>query len=337
MDEMEKRLLVKLQKEFPLCPQPFLALAKELNSSEEEIIARIRGFKEQGTLRQISAIFDSRALGYQSALVAAKVAPAQLLTASQTISAHPGVSHNYERGHHYNLWFTLALPPEFSFEEEVARVLRAAGCEQWMVLPSIKTFKIEVVLDNSAASNARNPDADVKERPKPEPRGALSEQDKAFVRALQEDLPVQSRPFLPMAEKLGTSEESLLAWAEEGKRTGILRRFAGILRHRKAGFAVNGMGVWNVPAERMEACGKLFASYQAVSHCYERPVTKDWPYGLYTMVHAKSLEVCGGIFEELSREAKISDYKILCSLREFKKERIKYFCEAAPALAAVRR
>ena len=85
--------------------------------------ARVARVKELGVLRQLSAIFDTRALGYGSALVAAKIDPDRVDEAAAVISAHPGVSHNYKRNHAYNLWYTIAVPPG-----DVARGARRRRC-----------------------------------------------------------------------------------------------------------------------------------------------------------------------------------------------------------------
>lgn len=324
METVESALLFKLQKEFPLTSYPFEAMATDLGITAPDCLARVRRLKEDGVIRQISAIFDSRRLGYQSALIAARLAPSHLEAGAAVVSAHPGVSHNYQRDHDFNLWFTLALAPELDFAAEAARLAHAAGAERWMILPSLKTFKIEVALD--AGENAASARVEAPKARNLEPVW-LSDSDKERVRALQEDIPITEQPFLPVAKSLGLTEEGLFDWMAEAGRLGMLRRFAAILRHRKAGFSYNGMGVWKVPEARIDECGGIFASFKAVSHCYQRPTGPDWPYNLFTMVHAQSEGECAAIFVELARATGLSGYQVLFSSREFKKERVKYFLE----------
>ena len=161
---------------------------------------------------------------------------------------------------------------------------------------------------------------------------ALSEQDKAAIRLLQEDLPLLPRPFLPTADALGMDEEALFDWMAGAGERGILRRFAGVLRHREAGFGANGMGVWQVPADDVQRVGAAFAQDPRVTHCYQRPTFEGWPYSLFTMVHGHSREECDAALGDLG--AKVTgwtDRSVLYSSREFKKERVKYFLESSPA------
>src|SRR5690242_1250418 len=114
LDPLDARLLNALQEQLPLIARPFQVLGKKLGLTEADVLARVQRLKTgpQRVIRQISAIFDSRVLGYQSCLVAAKVNPSRIDEAAEVISAHPGVSHNYRREHAYNLWYTLAVPPD---------------------------------------------------------------------------------------------------------------------------------------------------------------------------------------------------------------------------------
>src|SRR3954465_2131400 len=97
LDSFRLRLLDALQREVPLVERPFAEIARRLETSEEIVLERVASLraKEGGVIRQISAVFDSRALGYQSSLVAVKVDESRIDEAAAAISAHPGVSHNY--------------------------------------------------------------------------------------------------------------------------------------------------------------------------------------------------------------------------------------------------
>src|SRR5437879_1484102 len=110
LDDLDKRLLNHVQGEFPMAVRPFMALGEALGISETEVIRRVQRLKEAEAIRQVSAIFDTRSLGYQSSLVAMRLAPERLNAAAEIINSHPGVSHNYKRNNAFNLWFTIALP-----------------------------------------------------------------------------------------------------------------------------------------------------------------------------------------------------------------------------------
>jgi DNA-binding Lrp family transcriptional regulator len=123
----------------------------------------------------------------------------------------------------------------------------------------------------------------------------------------------------------GVSVAELLRRGQAYVEQGLMRRFAAVLKHREAGISANAMGVWVVPAEKQEAFGQLAASFTAVSHCYLRTTYPDWPYSIFTMVHAPTKEQCEVVLGEISKESGVREYQALYSSTEFKKVRVKYF------------
>jgi DNA-binding Lrp family transcriptional regulator len=324
LDEIDKKLLNEIQWVFPLVDRPYLEIAKRHGISEEEAMRRIKALKKIGLIRQINAIFDTRRLGYKSALVAFSVKPDRLDQVADKINEHPGVSHNYERNHEYNMWFTLAVPPGCDMKQDLDRMAALDGVIKYRVLPTLKLYKIGVRLDmvNEDPEKPR-PTDEVKELNSEKVR--LTHRDKEFIRELQKDLSMVPEPFRELADNLGITTDELFAKAKEYENIGIMRRFAAILRHRDAGFVANGMVVWNVPEDRIDDVGFKLAAFPQVSHCYRRPVYPDWRFNLFSMVHARSLEAAEKMAVEMSATIGIEDYQILFSSREFKKERVKYF------------
>src|SRR5919198_4478313 len=251
IDMLDKKLLNEIQWIFPLTNRPYLEISKRYNVSENEIMQRIIYMKNLGLIRQINAIFDTRRLGYKSALIAFAVTPDKLNYVANEVNKCPGVSHNYERNHEFNMWFTLAVPPYADLKTDLDRMASLDGVIKYRLLPTLKLYKIGVRLDMV------NEDP---EKPKPtdeikEPninKFSLTERDKEFIRELQKDLKVIPEPFKEMAENLGIETTELFAKAKEYEQTGIMRRFAAILRHRDAGFYGNGMVVWKVPEEEID-------------------------------------------------------------------------------------
>jgi len=155
----------------------------------------------------------------------------------------------------------------------------------------------------------------------------INQTDKKIISLIQGDLPVHSRPFALLAEKIGITEKTLLERISSLKKQGIIRRFGATLRHQEAGFSANAMIAWRAPDERIDEIGTVFAQFREVTHCYHRAPQKDWPYNLYTMVHGGSREECRRIAERLSRSANIRNYLLLFSEKEFKKTSMAYFSE----------
>lgn len=286
---------------------------------------RINALKESGVIRQISAIFDSHALGYSSLLVAFKIAPSRLDEAAEVVNGHPGVTHNYARNHVYNLWFTITMPPGASLEQEINDLASAAGAESSMTLPTIRLFKIGVAFDLTESDSER-PIAKVAKTETTDVQNLTAAEIKA-VRALQSDLPIEPRPFKKVAEQFGLTEDLLLDRARDFIHRGVMRRFAATLRHRDAGFAANAMGVWIVPDDKAEEIGRIMAGFQAVSHCYQRPTNPEWPYSIFTMIHGRTTEDCEATAKEISEATGVTDYRLLYSTKEYKKIRVKYFDE----------
>jgi DNA-binding Lrp family transcriptional regulator len=318
LDAIDRRLLNQIQKEFPLTARPFAAIGQQLEIGEEEALARTRHLKEAGIIRQISAIFDSRSLGYSSTLVAMDIDEEQIDESAAGISEHPGVSHNYRRNHNYNLWFTITLPPGSDLEAEVSALSQQAEARKTRMLPALRLFKIGVELDLEQGANAAE-----KKRIR-QPERPFAERDFAYVRVLQQDLPLDAAPFQGWASSLDLLEDELFTRAQEFIDSGVMRRFAAVLRHRKVGFLANGMVCWRVPEERLPDLGYQLASYPQVSHCIQRAVYPDWPYGVYCMIHAASREKCEETARQMSLDIGIDDYIILYSTKEYKKERVKY-------------
>jgi DNA-binding Lrp family transcriptional regulator len=325
--EIDDRLLDAIQNDFPLVERPYAAFAERLGVDEPLVIERIAALREDGRIRQVSAIFDTRHLGYTSSLVAAKVAPERADEAAAVFSAHPGVSHNYLRDHDMNIWFTVAVPPdsELGLERTIELLGQLAEVDAIRPLPTLKLHKIGVDLDvqGGRAPNARKART-APELPAPD-ASTLTERDKDAIRALQVDLPATQRPFLALAEQFGFDEGDLLERARQFVRTGQMRRYAAVLAHRKAGFTYNGMGVWVVPEERIAEVGALMGSYAGVSHCYQRPTYPDWPYNLFSMTHGRTKEECAAVRRSISEETGNTEYITLYSTKEYKKVRVSYF------------
>jgi len=327
MDDRDRLLLDELQNDLPLVEQPFAALGARIGMDEEEILARIDSLRGEGVVRQMSGIFDTRKLGYASQLVAVRSRPGTEEATAAVFSAHPGVTHNYRREHHFDIWFTIAVPPNsrLGMDGTLDLLASLANVEAIRPLPALKFFKIGVDLDmkgdrDPAARKARRPIT----APAPDP-ASLDDRDVAAIRALQTDLPAVSRPLDVVAEPFGFSGAELLVRGQKMLETGQMRRFAAVLNHRNAGFKENGMGVWVVSEEECEDKGRTMASFRGVSHCYQRPTYPDWPYRLFSMTHGRTKEECEAVLEAISKETGLTEYAVLYSTREYKKTRLKYF------------
>jgi DNA-binding Lrp family transcriptional regulator len=322
---MENELLFEMQNAFPMIQRPFKAVAEKLNSTEEEVLSLVQKLKDDKIIRQTSAIFDTKRLGYKSSLVAFKVSEDKIDQAAEIINAHPGVSHNYLRNHDYNIWFTMAVAPDskLGLEKTIEILKERTGADDAIILPTLKMFKISVKMDTTGKRAKKE-----KLKKLAHKEIELTPQHIAVIKELQKDITVVEEPFKEAKEKLGLSYDEFFTIANELKESGVMRRFATILNHRKAGFGANAMSVWAVPEEKGEEIGREMAEFSAVSHCYLRPSYPNWPYNLFAMVHAKTQEECDTLIEEMAKESGLTEYGKLYSTVEFKKQRLVYFDDA---------
>ncbi len=321
--DIEKEVLNIIQEGIPITRRPFLEIGNRIGISEKDVIQIIKDLKKEKILRQISPIYDTKALGYESSLVAFKTEDIE--KTAEFVNTHPGVSHNYERTDDFNLWFTIAVPPDSSLglEKTITMIAEKTSVKEYAVLKTEKMYKIGVKLnfeklDEKEEKIRKNNNSK---------KVSLTEEDKEIIKITQEDIPLEPEPFLIYSEKLSIPEEELLKKLRMYKEAGIIRRFAGILYHRKAGFKANGMTVWKAPEGQEDELGYKLASYKAVSHCYKRTTGRNWEYSIFAMVHAKTKDEIEKFTKKISEETGVKEYKTLYSTREFKKKRIKYFSE----------
>ena len=147
MDDIDKKILNILQKEFPLEERPFLIVAGRCGISEDEAIARIQNMKEEGIIRRIGAVFDGVKLGRVSTLCAARVPEDKVDLFVQTVNANKGVTHNYRRDHEYNIWFTVSAPTAPELESFLKDVKEKTGVTDILDMRAVRTFKINASFD----------------------------------------------------------------------------------------------------------------------------------------------------------------------------------------------
>lgn len=151
--------------------------------------------------------------------------------------------------------------------------------------------------------------------------------DKKIIQVMQDDFPLVEEPYKEIAERIGITEEELLERLKRYKRSGKIRKMGAVLRHREVGFASNALVVWIVPEARIEEVATVMAASPAISHCYDRAALPNWPYNLYTMIHAHNRSECNEIAEKMAKQHGLPAPVMLYSIKEWKKTSMRYFCE----------
>jgi len=325
LDSIDRQLLNLIQVEFPLTTEPYTDMGMKLGVNSNKILHRIEKFKKEEIIRLIGPVFNTQNLNYRTTLVAMKIDKDGLDNAARIISAHPRISHCYERDNDFNFWFTLAMPSKEDIEKELHELSSNVKARTTLNLPAVKMFKIGAYFNlgegslpaqNTVTSSAVTINKDVD----------LSSTDRAVINELQQDLPVTERPFDFMSTHLSMNIDEFLSHCQALIQRGIMRRYSASISHNNLGFVANAMACWQIPSDMIEAIGNKVASFQEISHCYERQTSLLWQYNLYAMMHADTREACKAIASRICSEVGLhkNGPALLFSTKEIKKTRVRY-------------
>lgn len=316
---LERRLLSRIQTGFPLVLDPYVALAAMVDAKADACHATVLALRDRGVIRRIGGSFDATRMGYASLLVAAQIAPAQLEPVAARVNEFCEVTHNYQRDDAFNLWFTIIAATPARTEDILTAIQTLPGVQAMHALPALRTFKIHVDFrfteDNIRLPAIGEGNTTIN----------FSEEDRRLITALCGDIGDSRRPFHQMAELVRIPPDDILHSIHQYLASGVMRRFGAILRHRLAGFHANGMSVWNVSNDMVEQSAAAMVACEEVSHCYQRPRQPGWPYNLFAMIHARTEQDCQAAAERIADATLNRDYRLLFSLREFKKSSMVYF------------
>lgn len=327
-------MVVALQRGIPLAARPFEELADELGCSGADLLDCLARARARGDVRRFGAVFDTRRLGYRSALCAAEVPRDAVDAAAAKLTPLAGVTHCYLRepdaasgsaASAPTLWFTLSYPTD-AFAAMADEVASRLAPNPVHVLPATRRYKVDVVF--GAATRAREEQVEDDLPP-------MTARERAVVVALQGDTDVRADYFAALAARLEMKEWDLLSILEIWRRNGRLKRIGLLLNHRNAGWSANGMCCWRVEGDTT-AVGRALAACGEVTHCYERPETPAFPYNVFAMVHARAVEDARAQFATLSAAvARATGAEVpatmLLSTREYKKTSMTFGARAPEA------
>jgi len=322
-EAIDFRLLNDFQRDFPLCPAPFAELAARLGVAEGAVLRLLEALRRQGKIARVGAVFAPKRIG-ASTLAAMAVPPEKLAALAETVNRFPEVNHNYEREHHYNLWFVVTAGSEGRLQAALGAIEQAAGCPL-LRLPLLQEYHID--LGFSLDGNGKKPlTAPVRRQTFVAPR-PLDEFERRLVIALQEGLPLFIRPFSVLASRVGCDESEVLERIRRWCADGIIKRFGVIVRHHELGYRANAMLVHDIPDEAVAETGEILAREAGVTLCYQRPrVLPEWRYNLFCMIHGQVRAEVEARIVELRARLHLEDYAhaILFSLTRFKQSGARY-------------
>jgi len=324
MNQLQNKLLEIIQSDFPIDPRPFSTLAESLNSNETDILNLIASLKQQSLIRRIGPFFSAAHLGYFSTLVAAHVPEEMLPAFTAEVNVNPGVSHNYGRDHHLNIWFTLTVRTQQAIADLLSHLRAKFHLDTIHSLPALKMFKLNTHFDFDGTDKNQTPS---RLPSKPAQAPTLTESQIALIRLLQQGLSLIPEPFNPLAAGLNLDVDSILQQINDWKSTGLIRRFGAALRHHQLGFTANAMIVFQVEPENIDRAGTTLAQFPSISHCYQRATTPDWPFNLYAMTHARDDSQLCKTSADMVNRIKPLLCEILPTIAEYKKQSVQYFME----------
>ena len=318
MNKIQKKLLSIIQSDFPVTERPFLALAGRAGLKEQDLIDSIRSLKESKKVRVFGPVFEPRKLGYKSTLIAAEVDSERLAELASVMLEIREITHNYMRDNVLNLWFTITALSEEIMDNIIERVGKFPGVTMLLNLPVVTVYKINAVFGADSKTGRKTISLIDWFIP-------LNKSEQKIVRALQEDFPLEKRPYRVIAKAADTVESNVIKTINCWINDGTIRRFGARLDHRRIGYSANTLAVWK--GGNIDLWGKEFAGLAEVSHCYRRKSHPDWPYELYTMIHAKSKKEMNDILDKMKKTAQGAGTLSLKSISELKKTSMKYFLE----------
>ncbi|MGZ8259765.1 MAG: siroheme decarboxylase subunit beta [Caldimonas sp.] len=315
-------LLNDWQHGFPIVASPFAEIGERSAADERTVIDGYRRLLAEGAISRIGGVWGAGAAG--AALLCAFAVPAERLDAvAGIVSTHPGVNHNYEREHVYNLWFVVTGPSIAAVHASVDALEADTDCPA-LRLRMQRAYRIDLGFDLRGRLAGRGPVAAPRVAP-------IAPADTPLAALLEDGLPLVAHPYDVWGAVIGSTGCRVRATLVRWLREGTLRRFGAIVRHHEAGFRHNAMTVFDVADDAVDRCGELLAAQPGVTLAYRRERAAGWPYNLYCMVHGRDsaeVEVAIRAAAERSGLAR-RDCLVLFSRRRFKQSGARYFDRGA--------
>ncbi len=316
------RLLNDFQHHFPLTSRPFATLGQELGLSEGDVRYRLAVLQAEGKISRIGAVFTPGRIGC-STLAAMSIPENALKQVAETLNTFPEINHNYEREHHYNLWFVVTASHMAHLEDTLQRIELLTGYPI-LRLPLLEAFHIDLGFSLGATRQAHETAIAPAVQDKPM---TLTAAERQLVSVLQEGLPLHPTPYQEVAQHCGYTESALRQQLAQWQQSGIIKRFGIIVRHHELGFGANAMLVHDIPDEAVSSIGRELASEPAITLCYRRPrALPGWRYNLFCMIHGRQRQEVEARIAEIRQRHGLTGlaHEVLFSRRRFKQQGARY-------------
>lgn len=342
MTELELHLLNDYQRDFPLVPAPFGVMAGRLGVSETEVLDTLIRLQACGAVSRVGAVFRPHSIG-SSALAALAVPAEKLDEVARLVSGYTEVNHNYEREHHYNLWFVVTATDEARVREVLGEIERRTGYQP-LHLPMLEDYHIDLGFDLVQPHEGRRTDTLKSTRgatdrcaAPPLHRAVAQPSETVLIGAVQQGLPLVPRPFAEIGASIGLSENEVIAGLAHLVDQGVIKRMGVVVRHHELGYRSNAMVVWDIPDDQVTALGHCIGRFDFVTLCYRRPRRLPaWRYNLFSMIHGQDRDEVLSLVAQLKEQCGLQGiaHEVLFSRRRFKQCGARYVANSAPEQTA---
>jgi DNA-binding Lrp family transcriptional regulator len=296
LSSLQQAIINNFQKEFPLCAQPYEAIAQLLNSTENQVLLAIEDLNQQEVLSRVGPVFDHKKAG-ASTLAAIAVPQENLDRIAAIVNKFEQVNHNYAREHDYNLWFVVTASDPMALADTLQDIELMTGLPI-LVLPMEASYHIDLGFKINFTDEKLNPVEKktinkVKIPTTIDNAKYLNQSQQVLLRGMiEKGLPITAKPFDEIAESLSVMPTQIIKQISQWQNNGLIRRFGLVVKHRKLGFNANAMVVWNIPDEFVDIIAGQLSTFDEVSLCYRRPRRlPDWHYNLFCMIHGTDRDV----------------------------------------------
>lgn len=327
LDKIDKELLQYLQDKFPVAKRPWAEIGEKLGIAEEEVLSRSQRLSSDGVIRKLRTILNGQKLGAcSSTLMAMRVPADRMKEVVSIVNEYMSVTHNYQREHDYNLWFTITTCGNKNLRSTVEEIKGRTGIPDSDVLdlPTTRVFKVDVRFKftdfkDDGEGNGNGIPKGVKVSTDMNMDGS-DKTDRAILRTTQEGIPFVKDPFEGVAKEVGISQDEVIARLKKLINCGDIKRLGISINQRKVGIVANAVVAWKVPQEQVESVGNKLSSYKEVTHCYERvTIPGKWEHNLFTVIHGYTRKSVEEFAASLSEVVGIRDYLVMFSNEQFKR------------------
>ena len=327
MEALTEKLLNNYQRDFPLRPNPFSRIAQSLNTSTENVLERLIALQASGAVSRVGPVFRPNTVGV-STLAAMAVPADKLEEIAAIISEFPQVNHNYEREHRYNLWFVVTASNADTLDDTLRQIQIETGYKA-LSLPLVKDYHIDLgfPMNLSGQSDSAKPPLNKPVSSNRKGYDSLPGCAEDLIELIQDGLPLVTRPYLDIADRLGCTEQAVIDSLQSMIDAGIIKRLGVVVRHHELGYRANAMVVWDVSNDRVDQLGQQLGRQDCVTLCYQRPRRlPDWPYNLFCMVHGRDRKEVLDCIKQMAEGLGLEDvtHTVLFSRQCFKQRGARY-------------